>query len=409
MTKPPLPSAIRFLIATLFINAVCVGIIVPVTPTLVMELGASDLRHATSIGGWLAFLYAAFQFICSPIMGNLSDAYGRRPVLLFSLGGFAVEFWLMAVAPSLFWLFLARIFSGISGASNGPAQSSIADLATPEDRARLFSMLSAAFGIGFVIGPAVGGILGELGARVPFYAAATLVTVNFIYGLLKCEETLKPENRRPFDWRRANPFGALMQAVRIKGVIGIAAVYFLWQLASLVYPMIWNYFAMARWGWSPGLIGASLALVGLGMAGVNIFISPRLIPRIGERKAAMVGMGMGGIAMIGYAFTPYGWLAFLLIPLMALQSIAHPSLTAMLSRRGTATTQGEMQGFASSTMALGSLCAPALYFPLQSAFTGSQAVIHFDGAAMLAAGVIALLALALMVTLRVSAPPSTPA
>ena len=407
MTKPPLPSAIRFLIATLFINAVCFGIIVPVTPTLVMELGAGDLRHATSIGGWLAFLYAAFQFVCSPIMGNLSDAYGRRPVLLFSLGGFAVEFWLMAVAPSLFWLFLARIFSGISGASNGPAQSSIADLATPEDRARLFSMLSAAFGIGFVIGPAVGGILGELGARVPFYAAATLVSANFIYGLLKCEETLKPENRRPFDWRRANPFGALMQAVRIKGVIGIAAVYFLWQLASLVYPMIWNYFAMARWGWSPGLIGASLALVGLGMAGVNIFISPCLIPRIGERKAAMVGMGMGGIAMIGYAFTPYGWLAFLLIPLMALQSIAHPSLTAMLSRRGTATTQGEMQGFASSTMALGSLCAPALYFPLQSAFTGTQAVVHFDGAAMLAAGVIALLALVLM--LRVSSPPSTPA
>ena len=400
MTKTPLPSAIRFLIATLFINAVCFGIIVPVTPTLVMELGAGDLRQATSIGGWLAFLYAAFQFFFSPIMGNLSDAYGRRPVLLFSLGGFAVEFWLMALAPSLAWLFLARIFSGISGASNGPAQSSIADLATPEDRARLFSMLSAAFGIGFVIGPAVGGILGELGARVPFYAAATLVTANFIYGIVKCEETLQPANRRAFNWRRANPFGAFMQALRLKGVLGIAAVYFLWQVSSLIYPLMWNYFAMARWDWSPGVIGVSLALVGLGMAGVNIFVSPRLIPRIGERNAAMIGIGMGALSMTALAFTPYGWLAFLLIVVMAFQTLAHPSLTAMLSRRGTATTQGEMQGFASSTMALGSLCAPAIYFPLQSAFTGPSALVHFDGAAMFAAGMVALLALLLLLSQR---------
>jgi MFS transporter, DHA1 family, tetracycline resistance protein len=392
LAKTPIPSAIRFLLITLFINAVCFGIIVPVVPLLVQQLSGGDFRHATVIGGWLAFVFAGFQFFFSPVIGNLSDAFGRRPVLLVSLAGFAIEFWLMALAPSLFWLFVARIFSGISGASNASAQSSIADLASPEERARLFAMLGAAFGVGFVVGPAIGGALGELGPRIPFYAAATLVTANFVSGLLFCQETLAPENRRPFDWRRANPLGALLQARKMKGVLGLSLVYLLWQLASLVYPMIWNYFAMARWGWSPGIVGLSLACVGLGMAAVNILIAPKLIPKLGERWAALTGIGIGSVAMLAYAFTPYGWMAFVLILLMAFQSMSHPALTAMFSRRGRADTQGEMQGFASGVMALGSLLAPAIYFPLQNYFTGPNAPVQFDGAAMLAAGAIGLLA-----------------
>lgn len=391
--------AIRFLLVTLFINAICFGIIVPVTPSLVMELGASDLRHATSIGGWLAFAFAGLQFIFSPVLGNLSDAYGRRPILLFSLAGFAAEFWLMALAPSLFWLFLARILSGISGASNAPAQSAIADLAAPEDRARYFSMLSAAFGVGFVIGPALGGILGEMGSRVPFFAAAGLVTLNLIYGFFAGEETLNPENRRPFDWRRANPLGAFLRARALSGVMGLALVYFLWQVATLVYPLIWNYFAMARWGWSPGVIGLSLAMVGLCMAVVQMVLAPRLVPKLGERKTATLGIAVGGTAMLLFAFSPYDWMGFAFMPLMAFQALAHPTLTAMLSRRGTATTQGEMQGFASGVMALGSLVAPILYFPLQSWFTGPGAPVQFDGAALLAGWACAVLALiALLLT-----------
>ncbi len=360
----------------------------PVTPKLVIELGGHDLRHATSIGGWLAFSFALAQFLFSPVMGNLSDAYGRRPIILAATLGSALEFWAMAVAPNLAWLFVARILSGLTGASNAPAQSSIADLATPEDRARLFGLLGAAFGIGFVVGPALGGLLGEFGSRIPFYAAAGLISCNLVYGILKCQETLSPESRRPFDWRRANPLGAFLEARKLHGVLGLALVYFLWQMSSLVYPLIWPYFTIARWHWSPGIIGLSLAGVGICMALVNAVIGPRLVRRLGERRTALLGIAVATLTMAAYAFAPRGWIAFVLLPVMAFQAIVHPSLTALFSRRGQADTQGEIQGFASSIMALGSLTAPALYFPLQSWFTGPGAPVHFDGAALLAASII---------------------
>ncbi len=400
LAKTPIPPTVRFLLATLFANAICFGIIVPVTPALVMQLGGGGLRHATVVGGWLAFGFAAFQFIFSPIMGNLSDAIGRRPVLLASLAGFAVEFWVMALAPSLAWLFVARMLSGIFGASNAPAQSSIADISSPEERARYFSLFGAAFGVGFVIGPAIGGTLGEIGPRIPFVTAAGLVTVNLICGFMFCRETLDPANRRPFDWRRANPLGALLQARRLGGLLSLALVYFLWQLATLVYPMIWPYFTMARWHWTPGVIGASLAGVGLFMAAMNLFVSPRLIPKYGERRTSLIGMSGSGLAMLLFAFAPSGWMGFALLPFMACQAFVHPALTALFSRRGTAATQGEIQGFATSTMALGSLVAPAIYFPLQNYFTGPKAPVQFDGAGMLAAALFGALALIIMALRR---------
>jgi DHA1 family tetracycline resistance protein-like MFS transporter len=390
------PPVLRFLLLTLLTNAISFGIIVPVTPELVMELGHIDLSAATAIGSQLALIYAAFQFFCSPIMGNLSDRYGRRPVLLFSLFGLAVEFIVMAFAPNLLWLFVARALSGISGASNASAQSAIADIATPEQRTRLFGLLSAAFGIGFVIGPAIGGVLGEYGLRLPFFAAALLAAANLIYGVMTGQETLKPENRRAFEWRRANPLGSLMQVRRLTGILPIALVYFLWQLASLVYPLLWNYFAAARWGWSPGMIGASLGVVGLCMAMTNIFVNPRISPRLGERKTALFGMVCGAIGMLAYAFAPYGWMAFGISIFMALQSLTHPALTAMMSRRAVADTQGEVQGFAASVMGLGSLAAPLILGTAQAWFTSGNAPFYFDGAAMALAGMIALIAVGLL-------------
>lgn len=404
MSKTPLPPAIRFLLITLFLNAVCFGIIVPVTPALVMELGSDSLHEATSMGGWLAFSFAAVQFFFGPVMGNLSDSWGRRPVLLISLGGFAIEFWLMALSPSLIWLFAARILSGISGASNAPAQSSIADLAAPEERGRLFGLLGAAFGIGFVIGPAIGGLLGELGPRIPFFAAATLVSFNFLYGLWRCEETLAPALRRPFEWSRANPVGAVIQALRSPGLMALAGVYFLWQLSSLIYPLMWPYFAMARWGWSSGLIGLSLVAVGLSMAMVNIFLNPRLLPRLGENRMAMLGIAGGGLAMALYSVLHNAWLAIPLTVVMAVQALAHPALTAALSRHAEARNQGELQGFASGVMALGSLVAPVIYFPVQSWFTAPDAPVQFDGAAMALAAFFAFLALLLLTRIRGAAP-----
>jgi DHA1 family tetracycline resistance protein-like MFS transporter len=392
---------IRFLLFSLLVNAICFGIIVPVTPDLVMELGHADASQASAIGGLLALAYALFQFVFGPVMGNLSDAIGRRPVLLASLAGFAIDFIIMALAPNLVWLFAARILTGICGASNAPAQSSIADLVTPENRGRIFGLLSAAFGLGFVIGPAIGGWLGEYGHRTPFYAAAGLASLTFIWGFFAFHETHPPENRRPFAWKRANPVGALLDIRRFPGLMAITLVYFLWQLSSLVYPMIWSYFTKSAFDWSPGMIGLSLAQIGIGMVLVNIFVTPRLIPRLGERKTALVGIATGVTGMILYALATSTTQIFLIGCLMPLQSLVHPALTAMMSRVATADSQGEVQGVASSAMALGSVFAPLIFNPVHAWFISDAAPFRFDGAPMIVAAVVGVAAgLSLLLLVR---------
>jgi DHA1 family tetracycline resistance protein-like MFS transporter len=388
---------IRFLLFTLLVNAIGFGIIVPVTPDLVMELGHADAAGASAIGGLLALSYAVFQFIFGPVMGNLSDSIGRRPVLLVSLASLAIDFLVMAFAPSLFWLFLARILTGIAGASNAPAQSAIADLVKPDERARVFAMLGAAFGVGFVIGPALGGVLGEFGHRVPFFAAGILAAINFVWGIFACKETLTPEARRAFSWKRANPFGALTNARAIPGILPIVAVYFLWQLASLVYPLIWPYFSKAAYGWSPGMIGLSLAQIGIGMALVNLFVTPKVVARHGEYKAALIGIGFGMTGFLAYSVAPNTAWALAIGCLMPFQSMVHPALTAMMTRAATADAQGEMQGIASSAMALGSVLAPMIYNPVHAYFISSRAPFRFDGAPMVAATLVAMLALVILV------------
>lgn len=397
--EPRIPSSIRFVLATILINAIGFGIITPVMPELVMELGDADLSEATAIGGTLALLYAGTQFLCGPLFGNLSDRFGRRPVLLGSLFGFSADFLILAFAPNLTWLYVGRILSGVFGASNAPAQSAIADMTPPDARPRLFGLIGAAFGIGFVIGPVIGGLLGEFGHRVPFFAAAALAAANCIYGFLVFPETMAKENRRPFELRRANPVGALLNIRKLPGILPIAVVYFLWQVASLIYPMTWNFFTLGRYGWSPGMVGASLSAVGLSMALVQTFLTGRAVGRYGERRTAMIGVGFGAAAMIAYAIIPYGWLGFAVIPILAMQSLAHPALTAMMSRRATADTQGEVQGFASSVMSLGAIVAPSLFNPLLAWFTGPDAPFVFWGAAFVVAAAFALVALVVLISL----------
>jgi MFS transporter, DHA1 family, tetracycline resistance protein len=316
--------------------------------------------------------------------------------LLGSLLGFALDFLILAFAPSLVWLFVARIFTGIFGATNGPAQSVIADITAPSERARWFGYISASFGIGFVVGPAIGGLLGEYGNRVPFYAASALSVSNLLYGLFALPETLKPENRRAFDWRRANPIGALMQVRTLRGVLPLSFVYFLWNLASLIYPMTWSYFAIGRFGWSSTMVGISLAIMGTGMALMQTMVAPRIIRAFGERRSAMVGLVGGTTNMLALAFIDTSWGALLMMPLIAVQSLVHPCLTAMMSRRADATNQGEVQGFASSVMAVGSIIAPLLFNPLLAWWTGPNAPFVFFGAAFVAAGSIALFALVMI-------------
>lgn len=389
----------RFVLVTLFLNAMAFGIIIPVTPELVTRLSGATLAQATAIGGMLSVTFAAFQFLFSPIVGNLSDRFGRRPVLLLSLAGFSVDFLILALAPTLAWLFVARALTGICGSSNGPAQSVVADITPPDGRSRRFGLIGAAFGMGFVAGPAVGGVLGEFGYRLPFYAAAALAFANFLYGWFTFEETLDHANRRPFRWARANPVGALLAIRALPGLAGIATVYFLWQLASLIYPMIWSYYSADRYGWSPGLIGLSLALMGVAMALMQIFAAKRIIARFGDRRTAEIGL-IGAIAvMVAVALVADGRVVLALMPVVAVQSLVHPCLTAMMSRRATPQTQGEMQGFASGAMAVGSILAPLIYNPLYAWFAGPAAPFTFDGIAFAVSAAIATLALLILTRL----------
>jgi MFS transporter, DHA1 family, tetracycline resistance protein len=392
--------ALRFVLVTLFLNSVSFGIIIPVMPRLVMQLADVGIAEATAIGGMIAVTFALFQFVCSPIVGNLSDRFGRRPVLLLSLAGFAVDFLILALAPTLFWLFVARALTGIFGAINGPAQSVVADITAPEVRSRRYGLISAAFGIGFVMGPALGGVLGELGLRVPFYAATALALANFVYGLVALPETLGPDQRRRFDWRVANPVGALGIIRRLPGIGGVAAVYLLWQISSLIYPMLWSYYAADRYGWSPGIVGASLALVGLAMAGTQIFAAKRIIAALGDRRAALMGLTSASAIMLALGWTDSGVVALLLIVPMGLQSLVHPCLTAMMTRRASASNQGEVQGFASAVMALGSIAAPLIYNPLHAQFAGPNPPFALDGIAFFVAAALAVLALLVLTRLR---------
>lgn len=401
--KQPMPPAIRFVLMAMVANAMGFGIIVPVVPSLLMDLGSVDISGATAIGGLLALTFAALQFLCSPILGNLSDRFGRRPVLLASVGGFALDFVLLALAPTLAWVFVARALSGICGASNGPAQSVIADIIPPEGRARYFGLIGAAFGVGFVLGPVIGGLLADVGPRAPFWLAAALTVANFVYGCFVLPETLSPENRRRFEWRRANPVGTLLHVRGLPGIWPIATTYFLWQLATLIYPMTWAYFAIGRYGWSNSLVGFSLAMVGLSIALSQTLVLPRMNARFGERTTAMVGIAGGGFTMVGYVFADTTLLALLLLPFVSFQSLVHPNLTAMMTRRASASTQGEVQGFASGIMALGSLAAPLLFNPLLAWFTGPAAPFLFHGAAFALAGLLALCCLPLLRAVRPAA------
>ncbi|KTE27091.1 MULTISPECIES: MFS transporter [unclassified Sphingopyxis] len=387
---------IPFIVVTIFIDAIGFGIIMPVLPQLVMEVGKIDLPHAIEIGAWIGLVMAVATFLASPVLGNLSDRFGRRRVLLLSLGGLAADYTLLTVVGTLPWLFVARAISGIFGGSYAAAQAAIADITKPEDRARNFGFVGAAFGVGFVVGPAIGGLLGEMSPRAPFVAAAGLAAANMLYGLIIFPETLPPERRRVFDWRRANPLGALKTMRGLPGMGGIATVLVLWQIASLVYPMTWSFCCIAQLGWTSGMIGASLAAVGVAIAIGQAFVVGPAVARFGERDAATLGILIAVAVYIGYAFTTSTLGAFLLLIPVALQAPVQPSLMAMMSRRATPETQGEVQGISAMAMGLGQLAAPALLTGTMAHFTGDDAPVHFPGAAFVVAAIFGILAIVML-------------
>lgn len=401
----------QFVVVAVLVDAMGFGIVMPVLPRIVMLLGHVDLAAATRIGGWLGVAYAGVQFLTGPLVGNLGDRFGRRPVLLGALTGFAVDYALMGFAPSLGWLFAGRALAGLFGASYGPAAAAMADLSAPEERARLFGLIGAAFGIGFIVGPAIGGLLGEFGPRAPFHAAAALAAANVLFGLFVFPETLAPEHRRPFRWRRANPLGALIALADVPGVLPVALAGFWWNLANMVYPATWSYYAIAAFGWSSGMIGLSLTWVGLVMVASQMLLVGRLVKAFGERRAAALGMAAAAASFLVYPFVTQGWVTFPLTLVLLVQSAVMPSMSGLMSRRVPADRQGELQGFTGSIAAVGAILAPLIYNPVLAHFTAPAARWHLPGAPFVIAAAAALLALLTLLRLRPAAqmPPATAA
>jgi MFS transporter, DHA1 family, tetracycline resistance protein len=389
-------SPLIFIFLTVLIDTIGFGIIMPVIPGLIMQIAGLDLAGAARMGGLLLGVFAGLQFLFGPVMGNLSDAYGRRPVLLISLLAFGLNYALMGFAPNLAWLFVGRAVTGICGAILGPANAFVADVTPPEKRAQSFGLIGAAFGLGFILGPAMGGFLGELGPRAPFFAASGLALLNFAYGLLVLPESLPRERRRPFALARANPLGTL-RAFRGHGrVLGLSLVALIWQLAFHVYPATWSYFVIAKFGFSPAAIGGTLALSGLSMALVQGFLTGRIVHAWGETRAAPVGVAVGMCAFLAYAFMTEPWMLVPTLILGGFQGIAMPAINSLMSKQLGPERQGELQGGIASMMGLSAIFGPLALTETMARFSGPHARVEFPGAAFVLAALLAALSLALL-------------
>lgn len=395
-----------FILMTVMIDAMGIGLILPVMPALILEVEGGSLARAALWGGVLSTAFAVMQFLFGPVMGNLSDRFGRRPVLLISLFVMAIDYVVMALAGSIWLLLLGRIVGGITGATHSTASAFMADISPPEKRGAGFGMVSAAFGLGFVLGPVIGGVLGDLGTRAPFHAAAALAFANFLFGLVILPETVTPDKRRPFIWRRANPFGAVRQIRALPGMGRLLTVLLLYQLATHVYPAIWAYFTQARFGWDPRMIGLSLAVFGISMAVVQGGVIRLALSRLGELRTVVLGFGFSILAFPVLAFITNGPLALILTPVAAMAAMAVPALQAMMSQQTPDDAQGELQGILTSVNALAMILSPLLMTGVFAAATMPGGAIYLPGAPFLAALLLTLAALALFLTARrpVSAP-----
>jgi MFS transporter, DHA1 family, tetracycline resistance protein len=384
-------NALGFIFVTILIDVIGFGIIIPVIPKLIAELSGQGMSEAARIGGLLMFSYALTQFLCAPVMGGLSDQYGRRPVLLGSMFGFGVDFLFQAFAPSIGWLFVGRILAGLLGSSFTTASAYIADISTPEKRAQNFGMIGAAFGLGFIIGPMVGGLLGEYGSRIPFMAAAGMSLLNFLWGWFILPESLKPENRRRFDWRRANPIGTLRQLGKYPVIVGLIASLFLLYVASNAVQGSWNFYTMEKFKWSERTIGFSLAFVGIISALVQTVVVRLLIPKIGAKRGIYLGLGLQSLGFVLFAFATDTWMMFVFCIPYCLGGIAGPSLQSLISTQVSANEQGELQGGLTSLISVSAIFGPLLMTNIFRYFTHADAPVYFPGAAMLTGAILSFI------------------
>ncbi|WP_419814903.1 TCR/Tet family MFS transporter [Glacieibacterium sp.] len=408
MTEPrPIRHALAFIFVTVLIDSIGFGIVTPVLPELIMHLTGRDLAGAAPISGYLGVGYAVMQFVFAPLIGGLSDRFGRRPVLLASLAAFSLDYAAMAFAPTIAWLFAARLVAGVTGASFGTAYAYVADVSPPDRRGANFGIIGMGFGLGFIIGPALGGVLAHYGTPVPFMVAAGLALVNVAYGYFVLPESLSPENRRPFDLKRANPIGSVLRIRKYSpAVMTLVMATFLWVVGFQALPVTWNYFTIARFGWSTAQIGYSFAAVGLVAIIMQGGVGRLIIPRVGERRVVIAG-GISAIAAyLIYTFAQAGWQMYVGIAVGGLSGLVYQSMQALMSREVGPSEQGELQGAIASIFSIASIIGPLAMTQVFARFVAADAPVYLPGAPFVLAALLSAGMLAVFVGVKVRSAPS---
>ncbi len=385
--------AVAFILITLFLDVFGVGLIIPILPRLIEELSGGNVSSASHTFGFLAALYSLMQFAFAPLLGSLSDRFGRRPIILASLAGSALDYLLLAWAPTLGWFFLGRAISGLTGASVTTATAYMADVTPPQKRAQNFGLIGATFGLGFIAGPALGGLLGDIGLRLPFLVAAGMTGLNWFYGLAILPESLSAGNRRAVSWERSNPIGALTALKKYPTVLGLTATFFLLHVAQTSLHSTWVLYTGYRYGWSVGQTGLSLAVVGASAMIVQGGLVRFIIPRIGEAKGIVIGLSINAVAMAGYGLATKGWMIYVILVVGALGGIAGPSAQGLISRLVQANEQGSVQGALSSLASVAGLIGPPLATALFGYFIRESAPLHIPGAPFFMSSILILGAL----------------
>lgn len=384
-------AALGFIFVTVLIDIIGIGFIIPIVPELIMELSDKSNSEAAFIGGLLTATYAVMQFIFAPILGGLSDKLGRRPVLLIALLGLGLDYLVIVFAPSLVWLFLARMISGICGSSITVANAYIADISTKEDRAKNFGMIGAAFGLGFIIGPGIGGILGGIGTRVPFMVAAGLSLLNWLYGYFIIPESLPAENRRPFDWSRANPIGTLANVFKYKTLVGLIACLFLVYVAAFSVQGNWSFFTKEKFNWDPEEIGLSLTFVGVMVALVQGLMIGPIVKRIGEVKAVYAGLFFNLVGLFSFAIASESWMIYAIIVPYAFSGLTGPSMQSIMTGQIPKNAQGELQGGLTNVLMITAIIGPPLMAGIFTYYTNPVRDIYFPGAPFILACMLAII------------------
>ena len=398
--EPP-KRALLFIVLTGFLDSLGSGLFIPVMPSLVMALTGVELSQAASIGGWLIMSYALAQFLFAPLLGNLSDQYGRRPVLLLSVAGSAINYLVAAFAPTMAFVFVGRIVAGMFGASYSTAYAYIADVTPPHKRAENFGLVGVAFGLGFIFGPAIGGTIGAVDYRIPFFAAAALAAINVLMGLFILPESLPLDRRRPFAWARATPLGSIRQLRRLGGPLaGLAVVIFLWQLSIQAQHSIWPYYTAFRYGWTPFEVGVSLAAVGVLAVVVNGLLVKRAVARLGEWKTALIGASAGATAFAIYAFASSPVFVFVGIAIGAIGGLTVPALQAMLTSSAPPNEQGELQGAVAVLSSISVIIGPPVMSHIFTRFTAPDAAFQAPGAPFILSSLLSAAAVAMLLRQR---------